>query len=216
MSNIILPIIPSFSYPSASLVSLSTDDVTNTNVNLFPKGLMWPFWIGGTARMVVGIFSQAFVNLRNRANNLLVDAFPGTTLELLPQWLLSMGLPDPCAGPTSSTTQQRNQVLARLIATGGQSKQYIIDYAAQLGFTITITEVPPPFQFGFNSFGQPYYGTRSNLYWQVNSPLFTVSRFQFGLNVFGDPYWSSTQNLVLQCELQAIAPAGTILLFNYS
>jgi uncharacterized protein YmfQ (DUF2313 family) len=33
-----------------------------------------------------------------RANNLLVDSFPLTTYELLPEWESSLGLPDPCAG----------------------------------------------------------------------------------------------------------------------
>jgi uncharacterized protein YmfQ (DUF2313 family) len=52
---------------------------------------------------VLSGFTPAFERLTARANNLLIDAFPGSTYELLPEWEATLGLPDPCAGeaPTS-------------------------------------------------------------------------------------------------------------------
>ncbi len=148
-----------------------------------------------------------------RAAYLLQDAFPVTPIELLPEWEDTLGLPDPCAGPSPSLQVRQQQVAARFVASGGQTTAYFISVAATLGYPITITEFAP-FRVG-QTVGQPLYGDAWAHAWQVNAPTFTITRFEVGRDTVGEAL-ASWGNTVLQCELNRLKPAQTTLLFNYS
>lgn len=152
--------------------------------------------------------------LTARANNLLVDAFPLTTLELLPEWEASLGLPDPCAGISPTIEARRAQVVARFAAEGGQSRAYFISFAGQLGYTIDIANFAP-FRVGFSTVGTPLYGADWAYAFAILAPLNTVQWFRAGLGAAGEPlaYWS---NAVLECEINAVKPAHMVALFEYS
>ncbi|MFM0270090.1 DUF2313 domain-containing protein [Paraburkholderia aspalathi] len=177
-----------------------------------PRGRVWPRDPDAVQTAVLSGFTPCFAALTTRANYLLVDAFPPSTFELLPEWESTLGLPDPCAG-TAPTTQQRvMQVVARLTATGGQSIAYYTAVAAALGYPITVTQFVPS-RFG-KRFGTLFGGVAWAFAWQINAPTFTVNKLQFG-GSFGTPF-AAWGNTVLQCELQRYAPAHTTLLFKYS
>ena len=149
-----------------------------------------------------------------RAANLLVDAFPSTTIELLPEWQSSLGLPDPCAPASPLLSQEQAQVVARLTGRGkNQSQAFFINFAATLGYPITITQFAP-FVVGRSAAGEPLYDAGWANAWQVNAPTFTVDYFAVG-DAANEPLasWGGT---VLQCELQRLAPAHTVLVFDYS
>lgn len=177
-----------------------------------PRGRVWPRDPDATQAKVLSGFTPCFAVLTARANNLLIDAFPPSTFELLPEWESTLGLPDPCAGPAPTTQQRVAQVVARLVAGGGQSIAYYTAVAAALGYPITVTQFAPS-RFG-RPFGMPFGGIAWAFTWQVNAPTFTVAHLQFG-GSFGTPF-AAWGNNVLQCELQRLAPAHTILLFSYS
>ena len=138
---------------------------------------------------------------------------PRALVELLPEWEESLGLPDPCAGESPTIQARQQQVVARFTAGGGQSKGFFINYAATLGYDITITE-SSPFVFG-DTFGSALNGPDWAHTWQVNAPSFSIERFTFGRDAFGEPF-AEWDNNVLQCEFNRLKPAHTILLFSYS
>jgi uncharacterized protein YmfQ (DUF2313 family) len=140
--------------------------------------------------------AQSYVRSGARAVNLIDDASPATTSELLPEWEESLGLPDPCTPLNPSTAQRKAAVLAKFLATGGQSPSYFIAVAAALGYPITITELPTPY------------------HWQINAPTVQVSYFTAGISVAGDPLWK-IGNLELECRIRSIMPAHTVLTFDY-
>lgn len=177
-----------------------------------PRGRVWPKDVDAVQTQTLAGCATPFATHSARANNLLVDAFPASPEELLPEWEQTLGLPDPCAGEAPTIQLRKAQVLARFTAVGGQSAAYFISLAATLGYEITITQFAP-FRFG-DVFGTPMYGVAWAFAWQVNAPTFSVHKFEFGVDTFGEPfsYWN---NNVLQCELQRYAPAHTYLLFNY-
>lgn len=177
-----------------------------------PRGRVWPRDPDATQTQVLSGFTPSLEQITARANNLLVDAFPASTYELLPEWESTLGLPDPCAGEAPTRQQRVAQVVARLIATGGQSIAYYTAVAAALGYAITVTQFVPS-RFG-KPFGSLFGGTAWAFAWQVNAPSFTVNALQFG-GSFGTPF-ATWGNNVLQCELQRFAPAHTTLLFSYS
>jgi uncharacterized protein YmfQ (DUF2313 family) len=181
---------------------------------LLPTGPIWP-------RDPESVLAQTILPLvkgytRNAASalGLLADALPVTPVMLLPEWQQTLGLPDPCAGPAATLEISQQQVNARFIASGGQSAAYYIGVAAALGYPITITQFAP-FRAGQGRAGQPLYGKDWAFAWQVNAPTFAPEYFRAGSGTAGQPLvvWGNT---VLQCELQRLAPAQTILLFNYS
>ena len=105
-------------------------------------------------------------------------------------------------------------MVARLTGRGkNQSQSFFINFAATLGYPITITQFAP-FVAGRGAAGQPLYGAGWAYAWQVNAPTFTIDYFAAG-DAAGEPLatWGSN---VLQCELQRLAPAETTLIFNYS
>lgn len=176
-----------------------------------PRGRVWPRDGDAQQAAVLGTLTPCFARLNARANNLLVDAFPASTYELLPEWEETLGLPDPCAGEAPSTQQRVAQVVARLTATGGQSISYFTAVAKALGYTITVKQFAPS-QFGM-AFGDPFGGDDWAFAWMISAPSFSISNLTFG-GAFGAPF-SSWGNNVLQCELSRIAPAHTILMFAY-
>lgn len=180
---------------------------------LMPPGAVWPRDSDAVQTQVLSAFTPTYTRSAARAVNLLSDAFPVAPVELLPEWELTLGLPDPCAGVSPTLQQRQQQVNARFIASGGQSVDYFVSIAAALGYTITITQFSPS-RFG-QPFGGTFGGTAWAFAWQVNAPTFTVEPFLFGRDSFGEPFaqWGNT---VLQCELLRLAPAHTTLIFSYS
>ncbi|WP_307850306.1 YmfQ family protein [Paraburkholderia aspalathi] len=181
---------------------------------LMPRGRVWPKDADATQTQVLSGLVQVYARNTARANNLLVDAFPGKSAELLPEWEATLGLPDPCAGIAPTVAQRNAQVLARFTGVGGQSAAYYISYAATLGYVITITEFAPA-RVGQSRVGQPLCGPPWAFAWQINAPLNTITQSRAGTARAGDPL-ASWGNAVLQCEITEIIPAHTIPIFAYS
>lgn len=193
-------------------LNLRAGDFLRAFMSLLPRGRVWSRDVSSVqSRALLGLVT-IYEDSTARANQLLVDAFPGSTYELLPEWELTLGLPAPCAGPAPTIQARRAQVVARLTATGGQSIPYFTGLAKSLGYEVTVTQFMPS-RFG-KRFGTPFGGVDWAHAWQINAPTFTVNRLRFG-DSFGSPfsYWT---NNVLQCELQSVKPAHTVLNFSYS
>ncbi|MDE2104744.1 MAG: DUF2313 domain-containing protein [Patescibacteria group bacterium] len=180
---------------------------------LLPRGRAWPREAEAVQAQTVAALAPSPRRVTDAARALLVDAFPPSTEELLPEWEESLGLPDPCAGESPDVPTRRAQVVARLAAFGGQSIAYFVALAKAIGYDITITQFTP-FRFG-DTFGSALNGIDWIFAWQVNAPQFTVTYFELGSSVFGEPF-ASWGNNVLQCEINRLAPAHTIVLFSYS
>ena len=190
-----------------------TSDFVQGLLGLMPTGRAWPRDPETVFVQCVSAQAPSYTRLHARANYLLVDAFPSTTLELLPEWEYSLGLPDPCAGEEPSVALRQAQVVARLTQTDGPSVPSLTAFAAVLGYPITITEFAPlRFSFGFGSY---FGGTAKAFVFQVNAPSFTIQYFKFGSGHFGD-YFSTFGNTVLQCELSRLKPAHTLIQYSYS
>jgi uncharacterized protein YmfQ (DUF2313 family) len=71
---------------------------------------------------------------------LLADMFGDSSTTLLSAWERLLGLGGDGGGPLSD---RRTAIVAKLNELGGLSREYYIDYAARLGWTITITEPEP-------------------------------------------------------------------------
>ena len=181
---------------------------------LMPRGRVWPRDGDATQTKTLSGLAPSYVRNNQRAAAVLVESLPSTTYELLPEWEETLGLPDPCAGPSPTIEGRRAQVVARFAGSGGQSIPYMVSFAANLGYTITITEFVPA-QVGILRAGQPLNGPAWAYAWQVNSSLNTIRHARAGAFSAGEPL-ASWGNAVLECELKAISPAHTVPIFSYS
>lgn len=165
--------------------------------SLMPRGRAWPRDPDATQARALAGLAPTYERQNQRANQLLVDAFPATTVELLPEWESALGLPDPLAGAAPTIEARRAQVLARFVGAGGQSIPYITAYALNLGYAITVTQFAPA-RVGMLRVGMPVYGPDFAHVWQINVPL------------------DAESDALLEPALRKIAPAHTVVIFNYS
>lgn len=196
------------------VLNLSASDVLAALQDLLPTGPVWPREPDAVQTQALATLCPTYVRLTQRDNNLLVDAFPTQTAELLPEWELTLGLPNQCTPPNPTLAQRKAAVAAKVVAQGGQSVPYYIAVAAALGFTITIVEYAP-FRAGINAAGQPVYGMDWAHTWTVRTFLNAETYFQAGISGAGDALatWGNSQ---LECTLNQLKPAHTILQFNYT
>lgn len=119
--------------------------------------------------------------------------------------------------PRDGATQQerRQNVLARMAATGGVSRPYFINLAASMGYTITITE-PRAFQAGVNRCGDRLYIEGIRWVWQVNvlGAVTPKYRFRAGASAAGEPLLAFGES-VLESTFKDLKPAFTDCYFTY-
>ncbi len=177
-----------------------------------PRGLAWPRDQDALQVQVANALALTASRVQSRANALLVDAFPATSIELLPTWEQSLGLPDPCMAPNPSIAQRQQRVVAALTLLGGQSAAYMRSVAAALGYTVTITTFKPAVYGDY--YGRDYAGTAWAYTWRVTVPALVRVNATYGA-YYGD-YYSSWGSSVLECVLNKIKPAHTVLQFAYT
>lgn len=181
---------------------------------LLPQGQAWPREAGTTMRQLTRALAEEFARIDARGQDMLREALPQTTLELLAEWERVAGLPDPCVTTSQTIQERRNALLARLSSSGGQSRAFFIALAEYLGFTVTITEFRP-FRAGISCAGDPACDTEWTFVWRINAPETTVTYFRAGQSAAGEPLrkWG---NELLECVMSRVKPAHTHLIFGYS
>lgn len=180
--------------------------------NLLPLGLAWPRQPGTNMENFLSALAVELNRVDIRVDDMLREAYPLTTSELLTDWERVTGLPEECEGLADSTQRRREAVNQKLSSIGGQSPAYYIDVAQRLGFEITITEFRP-FVAGDDA-GDPVYGDDWAYAWQVNAPEESVTYFEAGNGSAGDPL-ASWGNELLECVINRLKPAHTIVIFAY-
>lgn len=184
--------------------------LTDQIIKLFPTGEGWPTAQASNLWKTVNLFVGAIQRAFDFADYATTDCFVLTSKDTLSDWKSSVGLPDPACPPLTAA-QERLQMIARVENTGGQSPQYFIDYASNIGYTITITELAVPraglAKAGLSQSNSP----GGDFVWVVNVANATISYFHAGINRAGDPLSTATDILWLQYELNRIKPSHTIL-----
>ena len=119
-------------------------DGTNVSPSLFGR-----FW---------SVISAELARLETRSFELVLEATPGKSIELLDQWEAQAGLPSPCLEGEVQTLEER-QTAAHMKLYGENETvtvEYLEDYALSLGYVIEITEgggFSTPFETGLSQVG---------------------------------------------------------------
>lgn len=188
----------------------SAADFASALSALMPRGLAWPRDPNSVMGTSIAALAPVWARHVAANNYLLVDAFPSTAVELLPEWEAALGLPDPCAGESPSLAQRQAQVVARFTNTGGASIPYFVTYAKNLGFEVSISEFTP-FRVGQHAAGVSVGVEGWAHTWRINAPSTTINYFRASASGAGEPLvaWG---NAVLLCEMTALKPAHTLLI----
>lgn len=181
---------------------------------LLPSGAAWPRESNTALARFLAALAEEFARVDFRAEQLVDEADPRTTAELLADWERVAGLPDSCVTVAQTTQERRDALVAKLTNLGGQSRQFFTDLAARLGYSITITEFHP-FQVGSSAVGDALNGDAWTLAWRVNAPTTTVREFRVGGSAVGDAL-RSWGNELLECAITRTKPAHTHVQFGYS
>ncbi len=179
---------------------------------LLPRGPAWPTEDEAALTKLLHAFADELARVDARAEDLVEEADPRTTAELLSDWERAFGLPDPCASTPDTTSERLAALVAKVTNVSGQSPRFYIDLAASLGYTITITEFKP-FVAGGEA-GDELTNGDWIFAWQANAPETSITAFVAGDGTAGDPLrdWG---NDLLECALTRLKPAHTNVLFAY-
>lgn len=183
---------------------------------LLPRGAAWTRNPDATLTKFLGAWADGLARVDARALQLVEEADPRTTLELLSDWEGFAGLPDPCTVEATTLQERRARLGAKLTTTGGQSRAYFIALAAALGYTITIDEYRP-FMCGVARCGvTPLNGPASvRFYWKVHVPGPRVVWFRTGESAAGDSLGAIRRADDLECIFRRLMGSHTELIFAY-
>jgi len=185
--------------------------------NLLPPGRAWTRDAGADLTKLLAALADELARDHNRADALVAEADPRTTLELLGDWERVAGLPDPCANITESIQERRAALVARLTLRGGQSVGYFLSIADALGYAGVTIEEFTPFRCGISQCGIDELGDESIWFqWVVNVPGPRVIKFQCGLSQCGiDTLTNINRAEDLECQIFRYAPAHSVPVFSY-
>jgi len=129
------------------------DDYATQFLELLPTGQAWPRERGSILFQALSGLAYYWGDVDGRAADLLEqESDPRHTVELLPDWERNWGLPEECIVAPQSIGERQNALVHKMTMIGGQSRQFFIDLAASIGYTITISEYAP-FMVGVSSVG---------------------------------------------------------------
>jgi uncharacterized protein YmfQ (DUF2313 family) len=204
------------------------DDYVYSFLSLLPRGQAWPRSLDSTLVRACDGLARYWGDVDARAATLLeVESDPRQTVELLPDWERAFGLPDPCF-PDAMTIEERQRMLVlHMIWLGGQSRQYFIDLANYLGYTVTIEEYSP-FMAGVSNCGdtRPAPSERYRWYigppemrfvWTVHVGARTLVWFRVTVGQAGvDPHLNIDGIDDLECLFERWKPVHTDVVFDYT
>jgi uncharacterized protein YmfQ (DUF2313 family) len=216
-------------------VRRSGDDYAWALLSLLPQGQAWPRDPGTTLVKTITGLAEEWGFFDGRAADLLErESDPRATLELLPDWERNWGLPDPCFAGLPQTIGDRQKLLVlKMTLLGAQSREFFIEAAARLGYTITISEFAP-FMAGVSQAGDTrkppldpnplvgeyrwYIGPKEmRFYWTVHVGLGKLTWFRASKGQAGvDPHLRIGKALDLECLIRRWKPAHTEVVFDYS
>ena len=161
---------------------------------LLPAGAAWNGSTDSFLWKLLLASGDGAERLDARAFQLLEEADPRTTNELIDAWETVAALPDACTGELTSIDDRRVALWQKLTQTGGQTIAYYEAVALRLGCVIIIHEFPT---FHAGSYcGSPCYGPLWKYVWQVE-------------------VLSATNGTdVLVCVLRRLKPAHTAVIFD--
>ena len=182
--------------------------------SLLPVGDAWPRNNNSVLAMLLMALSAELGRNDGRCFDILQEADPSTTVELIANCEAWAGLPSRCmAGIAQTLSDRRSALIDRLTDSGGQRPYDYVALAAKFGATIMITEYSAwrcnmPCNLSIN-------GVQWNFVWAVNMPANTANIRAFSVSSPANQPLRSWGNELIECIIRHRAPAHTQVNFIY-
>lgn len=182
---------------------------------LLPPGKAWNKEAKSNLTALLGALASGFVRVHQRAERLVLEADPRSTIEMLPEWEANLGLPEICASTTQTLQERVAAVVEKFTRTGGQSRQYFIDIAEKQGYQVQL-ETFKPFIAGISRCGDALNGGHDvRLNWRIRVLEARNVYFRTGISRCGERLLTIRRAEDLECILNKLKPAHTNLIFAY-
>jgi uncharacterized protein YmfQ (DUF2313 family) len=164
-----------------------------------PPGLAITRRAEGNIPALLNALAVEPARVAERVLDLLVEAFPGTTVELIDEWEEALSLPDDCVAPTVYADRIA-AIVARFVGTSGHSEDDYRELAESLGYDDALVEFTrvDAFKSGRSKAGDKLW---NNHQWTVTITVGTV----------GDP----VRDALLECVFNARRRAHTEFIFVF-
>ncbi len=217
-------------------------DYAHALAALLPTGEVWPRDPSSTLMRLVAALADVSARWADRAARfLLIEAFPPSAVDTLPDWERVLGLPEPGMPVATTDDERRLYVLERLQRRpGAQSRAYYLEIARRLGYhdparspfqlpfelpgalgnrrRVEIVE-HRPFMAGVSRCGDPAWEVgppELRFMWRVIVPGGRATWFRCGEASAGaDPHAAFARAEDLELVLRRLKPAHTVLFFDY-
>lgn len=199
------------------LIRRSSEAYAELLHKLQPLGVIWPERGGGTLDGIYQALAQQLAQVDGRLVDLLGELDPDQAFEMLAEWESDLGIPEPCRTLAGPVPERRAAILSKLKAEGAyNSRQWLVDLAAELGFVVTVAEfTPSEFLAGQSRAGDVIEGGWYRQIFRVDAPLTSVRLFRAGTGRAGERLVEFGNDL-LECVLRASKPAHVQVIFAYS
>lgn len=175
---------------------------------LLPKG---PLWRAPLLLQLVRPIGDALARVDARLLDLLRESDPRTTVAMLEDWELALGLPDPCLALLPTVFQRRAEAARKFLGDAAMTPRFYLELARRMGFDVMVIEfVAATFS---HPLGEPLTPETAVHTWSVVAPATSVIDRRIG-DGMGDPFraWG---NAPLECVVERLKPAHTQPLFAY-
>jgi uncharacterized protein YmfQ (DUF2313 family) len=194
-------------------MALTAEDYQEQLLELLPPGPAWPRELDTVLAKLLLAEADELARADGRADQLLEEADPRTTSEMLADWERVVGLPDECMDLGPTPEERRQRLHQKLAWQGGQSAAFFLNLLEVLGYPgCTITEFPPMransrCDSALNQGGWRYA-------WRINVPSSVVIRNMTAISPCSAPIrrWGDSS---LACILAGYRPAHTVLYISY-
>lgn len=194
---------------------MTEDDYLRQLQALLPQGYAWPRDEDAVLTRLLAALAVECARVDLRGDELINEADPRTTSELLTDWERVAGLPDACLTIGQQTIQQRRAALvSKLTSIGGQSRQYFIAVAASLGYPgATVTEFRP--MNCNDDCNDVLHSDADRFAWRINLPNSNAGTFLANCNSTCNDALGAWGDKILECRINNLKPAHTTALFAY-
>lgn len=170
---------------------------------LLPPGALWCLDAVSKLSSSFLAVGDELVRADARGTMLIEETDPRTATETLGDWETMLGLPDADVATIPATTAARRlAVTQKYVRQGGQNAAYYISLAHACGWTIYVGDGydQTVFRAGRGRCGDRLYGPSWSFVWRVDVD-------------FAAPV--ALTNVELEAIIRRVAPAHTVVVFNY-
>jgi len=182
--------------------------------NLLPTGIAWNYDEGSNTDLLIKALESELERSEHAGVDMFYNILPNSTTSLLEDWERVCGLPNDCTQFVEfNADERRENVVAKLNETGGQSRAYYLNIAEKLGYEDAEIVEYDPMRVG-DPITDAIHDEDWLFVWDVVNTGIKIIEAKVGASTVGDPLrrWG---NEALECAITRTAPAHTLVRFIY-